>query len=65
MRVLVQAELEQRLEHFGTQVTAVGQVLLVRADVLKEELQLLEGLRACLHHTPVHLHGEQLGYDRI
>lgn len=44
MRVLVQAELEQRREHFGTQVTAVRQVLLVRTDVLQEELQLLEGL---------------------
>lgn len=57
VRVLVQAELEQRREHLGTQVTTVRQVLLVRTDVLEEELQLLEGLRARLHHTLVHLQG--------
>lgn len=55
VRVLVHPELVQRREHFGTEVTAVRQVLLVRTDVLKEELQFLEGLIARLHHTPVHL----------
>lgn len=55
--VLVDAQFEQRGEHLAAQVAAVGQLLLVRPDVLQELIQLLEGLGAGLQHTLINLRG--------
>lgn len=55
VRVLVHAQLVQRGEVLAAQVAAITQLLLVALDVLKEGLQLLEGLGTGLHHTFVHL----------
>lgn len=51
------AQLEEGGEHLAAEVAAVGQLLLVRPDVLQELVQLLEGLRAGLQHALVHLRG--------
>lgn len=62
VRVLVHAQLVQRGEILAAEVAAVTQLLLVALDVLKEGLQLLEGLGTGLHHTFVHLaEGRKLG----
>lgn len=42
--VLVDPQVEQGGEDLAAQVAAVGQLLLVRPDVLQELVQLLEGL---------------------
>lgn len=52
------SQFEQRGEHLAAEVAAVGQLLLVRPDVLQELIQLLEGLRAGLQHTLVDLRGK-------
>lgn len=52
------AQLIQGGEVLAAEVAAITQLLLVALDVLKEGLQLLEGLSAGFHHTLVHL-GEQ------
>lgn len=48
VRVLVYSQFKQRREHFSTEVAAVGQLLLVRSDVLQKLIQLLESLGAWL-----------------
>lgn len=58
MGVLVDPQVEQGGEDLAAEVAAVGQLLLVRPDVLQELVQLLEGLQAGLQHTLVHLQGE-------
>lgn len=55
MGVLVHPQLKQRGEHLATQVAAVGELLLVRPDVLQEQIQLLERLGTGLHHTLIYL----------
>lgn len=55
--VLVDPQVEQGGEDLAAEVAAVGQLLLVRPDVLQELVQLLEGLRAGLEHALVHLPG--------
>lgn len=55
MGVLVDPQVEQGGEDLSAEVAAVGQLLLVRPDVLQELVQLLEGLRAGLQHALVHL----------
>lgn len=62
MRVLVDSQLKEGGEHLAAEVAAVGQLLLVRPDVLQELIQLLEGLRAGLQHTLVHLQGNERGH---
>lgn len=52
------AQLVQGGEVLAAEVAAITQLLLMALDVLKEGLQLLEGLSTGLHHTFVHL-GEE------
>lgn len=55
-------QLKEGGEDLAAEVAAVGQLLLVRPDVLQELIQLLEGLRAGLQHALVHLQGNERGY---
>lgn len=57
--VLVDSQFKQRWEHFPTEVAAVGQLLLVRSDVLQELIQLMESLGARLQHTFINLPGKR------
>lgn len=59
--VLVDSQFKQRGEHLAAEVTAVGQLLLVRPNVLQELIQLLEGLGAGLQHTLINLLSFVLG----
>lgn len=56
-------QLEQGGEHLAAEVAAVGQLLLVRPDVLQELIQLLEGLGAGLHNTLINLQGRVGGHS--
>lgn len=62
VRVLVDSQFKQWGEHLAAEVAAVGQLLLVRPDVLQELIQLLEGLGAGLQHTLINLQGSECGY---
>lgn len=55
MGVLVDSQFKQRREHLVAEVAAVGQLLLVCADVVQKLIQLLEGLGARLQHTFINL----------
>lgn len=55
------SQFKQRREHLAAEVAAVGQLLLVRPDVLQELIQLLEGLGAGLQHTLINLQGSECG----
>lgn len=56
------SQFKQRGEHLAAEVAAVGQLLLVRPDVLQELIQLLEGQGAGLEHTLINLQGRKCGY---
>lgn len=56
--VLVHTQLVQGGKVLAAEVAAITQLLLVALDVLKEGLQLLEGLSTGLHYAFVHL-GEE------
>lgn len=57
------SQFKQRGEHLAAEVAAVGQLLLVRPDVLQELIQLLEGLGARLQHALVNLQGSESGHS--
>lgn len=59
VRVLVDSQFKQRWKHFGTEVAAVGQLLLVCPDVLQELIQLVESLGARLQHAFINLPGKR------
>lgn len=52
-------QFKQRGEHLTAEVAAVGQLLLVRPDMLQKLIQLLESLGAGLQHTLINLQGSR------